>query len=357
MRKVKVIATVVKVKEEWDPFICDYWNALACDPSNWTNKSSKFGVNGVELVGTPHMILWDEMDAWINPGRKDGIDIKKLEELKLDIESEGIDTDKPIVYYDIDTNELINGAHRQLASSAFDIPGWMAQGVRFKNRSAKIRFANQSNKKRKDVYSPPDAKSIEQSVRELMAEPEESGVITDQDIKNEVRSLGEGAIKEWKIGEIATKLIIERQINGSVSGGERFYTWSREGFNKFLKNTDDPWIDDYYNEPSEFSLYINMRDWSSRIGPLMAMAEVATIARKPLHLLISVELKVLEQPDSSRRKVFDENLKTVERQLCKIVGLDVDRCAHMFPWNHSDCQHRALSQDVKNENFYTTVVI
>jgi hypothetical protein len=233
----------------------------------------------------------------------------------------------------------------------------MAQGVRFKNRSAKIRFANQSNKKRKDVYSAPDAKSIEQSVRELMAEPVESGVITDQDIRNEVRSLGEGAIKKWKIKDIATKLITERLINGAVDGGERFNTWSRDSFNLFLKNTDDHWIDEVYNNPSTFSVYINMRDWSARIGPLMAAAEAATIARKPLHILMSVELKVLEQPDTSRRKVFDENLKTVERQLCKIVGLDVDRCDNMFPWNHPDCQHRALPQDVKNENFYQTVEI
>lgn len=357
MRKVKVIATVVKVKEEWDSFICDYWNALACDPNNWTYKSSTFGVNGVELVGTMHMILWDEMDAWINPGRKFGIDIKKLEELKLDIEREGIDTDKPIVYYDIDTNELINGAHRKIASSAFDIPGWMAQGVRFKNKSAKIRFANQSNKKRKDIYSPPDAKSIECSVRELMANPDESGVITDQDIKNEVRSLGEGAIKEWKISDIANKLITERLYNGSVAGGERFNTWSRDSFNLFLKNSDDPWIDNVYNNPSAFCVYINMRDWSARIGPLMSAAEAAVIAKKPLHLLISVELKILEQPDTSRQKVFDENLKTIERQICKIVGLDVDRCDNMFPWNHSDCQHRALPQDTENESPYSTVEI
>ena len=60
------------------------------------------------------------------------------------IETKGIIPSR-VIYYDVDTGETINGAHRRGLSEILGIPGWMAQGVRFGSEAAKIRFANVSN--------------------------------------------------------------------------------------------------------------------------------------------------------------------------------------------------------------------
>ena len=348
----------VKVENEWDSFISEYWNALACDPSSWTYEPSNYGVDGVELVGGKHMILWALMEVWQNPGRKFGTIIEKLGELESLIVRRGILTDKPVVYYDVDTNELLNGDHRRTVSSTLDIPGWMAQGVRFKDDAAKLRFSTVSNKREEeeDVWSPPDADSIEQVVRELMVMYEVSKIYTDEDIKNEVKTLGTGAVSDTKLNKIASKLIAEKRYSGPMSVGDRFDTFSDETFKLFLLNTNDPWIDEVYNEPSEFCVYVNDKYWNSKIGTLITYGALAAMTKRPLHLLLSFDFKVLTQIETSRRKVFEEKLKITERDICNLVGIDFDRFGGTatFAWNHPDCQHRALPQ-ASSENKLQTV--
>jgi hypothetical protein len=30
-------------------FLCQYWDAIACNPDNWTYEPSTYGVSGVEI--------------------------------------------------------------------------------------------------------------------------------------------------------------------------------------------------------------------------------------------------------------------------------------------------------------------
>jgi hypothetical protein len=328
-------------------FVSTYWDAIACDPNSWCYTPSTYGVDGVELVGGMHMIQWDALNPWKNPGRAFGADFGKVDKLELDIETHGIDTDKPVIYYDVDNMDRINGEHRFLVSNKLGITGWMAQGVRFDNEAAKIKFALASNKKREDVYSPPSREDVEAAVRALI---NLGSIITDEDIKSEVRFLGTGAIAESTIKTIYNLLIAERIFSGKVTAETRFTDWNEGKLDLFFKETEDAWVSDYWENPSEYTMYINMNNFDSRINSLINMAAQASAANKPLHLLISVKLYQKQQIDTTRGKVFTDDLKGVERQICTIMGMIHDRCDSNFPWNHPDCEHRFLAQDLQKED-------
>ena len=349
-------AKVVEVKPEWDIFLGEYWDTVSSNPNSWTYVPSTYDVEGVELVGPKHMKLWMELEVWVNPGRHFGIDTQQVGDLVGDIEEYGINTDCPVVYYDIDTGERINGAHRNEVSNKLNIPGWMMQAVRFKNEAAKIRFATQSNKKRKDVYSLPDAASIETAVRELANIPEQSDIHTDEDIRAEVIKLGKGAISDSKIKDIANKLILERRYSGEISEGQRFQTWSADMVDTFVEEIGkDKWIEDVFLNSSEITLYINVLEFASREGSIIAAAEQACLSNKPLHFLLSVPVLSTEKLKTTRQKVFTDRLKTLERKMCNIIGIDLDRHTNQFPWNHPDSEHRFMPQDMVVEDKYNLV--
>jgi hypothetical protein len=330
-----------------DQFVSEFWTEYACNPENWCYTPSTYGIDGVELVGDPHMILWAIMNAWKNPGRAFGADLGQVDKLEDDVVEHGIDTDKPMIYFDVDNMERINGEHRFLLSNKLGIPGWMGQGVRFANEAAKIKFALASNKKREDVYNPPSREDVESAIRALIAL---GALVTDEDIKEEVRFLGKGAISETAIKSICNQLIAERIFSGKITAETRFTEWNDDKLNVFFKNTDDQWVDDYWDNTSEYTMYINMNNFDSRINSLINMAAQATAANKPLHLLISVKLYQKQELDTTRSKVFTDNLKGVERQICTIMGMIHERCGSNFPWNHPECEHRFLAQDLQHED-------
>lgn len=327
-------------------FVSAYWDGLACDPDRWCYTPNTYGVEGVTLVGDIHMKAWDELNPWHNPGRALGADLGKVEKLKEDIETYGINTDSPVVYYDIDNNDRINGEHRFLASEQLGIVGWMAQAVRFDSEAAKIEFATVSNKKRGDVHTPPSSADIESAIRALI---NLGAISTDEEIKEKVRFLATGAISESSIKTLYNKLIVERMFSGKVSPETRFCEWNDDRLQTFFDNSEDTWLDEYYNNSSEYTMYINMRNFEARVGSLLNMASQAAAVGKPLHLLLSVPIQQREQLDTTRGKVFTDRLQTIERYICNIMGVMHERYASNFAWNHPDCEHRFLPQDLMNE--------
>lgn len=327
-------------------FVSTYWDGLACDPANWCYTPNTYGVEGVTLVGDIHMQEWNDLNVWHNPGRALGADLAKVEKLIDDIQTYGINTDSPVIYYDVDTMDRINGEHRFLASEQLGITGWMAQGVRFDSEAAKIEFATVSNKKRGDVHTPPSVADIESAIRALI---NIGSVVTDDEIKEKVRFLATGAISESAIKNLYNKLIAERMFSGKVSAATRFCEWNDDRLTTFINNSDDSWLEDYYNNTSEYTLYINVRNFDSRVGSLLNMAAQASAVGKPLHLLLSVPIQQREQLDTTRSKVFTDRLETIERHICNIMGVVHERYAHNFAWNHSDCEHRFLPQDLQTE--------
>jgi hypothetical protein len=335
-------------------FVSQYWDAIACDPNNWTYVPNDYGVAGVELIGGLHMKSWSELGHWRNPGRKDGVSLQKVEELKEDIQENGICTDKTVVYYDVDTNDTVNGDHRFNVSSILSIEGWMMQAVRFKDEASKIRFSTASNKKKKDVYNPISSADVESAVRELISI---NAIKTDDEIKSETRFLGKGVISEGGIKEIHNKIIIERVISGKSDGAERFQTWNDDRLPIFFENTKDPWVEDYLNNESEYTIYVNMSNFSSRWGSIISLAAQAVIANKPLHFLFSVKLMATEKLETTRSKVFTDKLSQLEQKLCILFGNDATRYKYIFPWNHPECEHRFLPQDTEKEDFSLLVKI
>lgn len=328
-------------------FVSTYWDAIACDPNSWCYEPSTYGVDGVELVGEKHMIAFSDINPWKNPGRADGADLGKVEKLKQDVETYGINTDAPVIYYDIDSKDRINGEHRFLVANILGITGWMAQAVRFDSEAAKIKFALVSNKKREDVHTAPSPADVESAIRALITIGD---VVTDDEIKEQVRFLGTGAISESAIKNLYNKLIAERIFSGKITPETRYCEWNDDRLSTFLNNSDDAWLDEYYNNSSEYTLYINIKNVDSRIGSILNMASQAASAGKPLHLLISVPLLQKQQLDTTRAKVFTDRLESIERQVCSIMGMIHERCIDSFPWNHPDCQHRFLPQDLQNED-------
>ena len=101
------------------PFLSDHWRPEHCDPANWDYVPSTYGVEGVKLVGSPHMKLWDDLtsDNMANPGRKGGIDFAEAEKLQKDIVKNGIDSKNgSMIYYDVDTGLKVNAFHRERVS-------------------------------------------------------------------------------------------------------------------------------------------------------------------------------------------------------------------------------------------------
>jgi len=327
-------------------FICSHWGADHCDPNSWSYEPSTYGVEDVEIVVGPHMKAWSDLESWVNPGRANGVDTGKVEQLCEDIVENGIKTDSQMVYYDVDTNERNNGAHRELASKELGIKGWMMVGVRFKTEQAKIRFALVSNKRKIDIFNPITSKDIETTVRELMSLTQ----MTDNEIKKECRDLGKGAISKPQWETIHNKLIAERRLTGKSDGADRLYDWNETAFKEFVIKSGDPWVKDYYENDSEITIYVNEKNWDHRIGSIITAADQASSSNKPLHFVVGVELRSNEELNTTRKKIFTDRLKSLARKISNIYGLDNDRHASIIPWNHPDCEHRFLPQDSLKEN-------
>ena len=83
-----------------------YFNEESCDPVNWDYEPSTYGVEGVEICTSPHMVSFDDFNGGIeNPGR-DKIDYNAVEALQSCIKAKGIVTKgSRMLYYDIETGK------------------------------------------------------------------------------------------------------------------------------------------------------------------------------------------------------------------------------------------------------------
>tara|TARA_Y100000004_G_scaffold9265_1_gene10165 strand:- start:217 stop:1245 length:1029 start_codon:yes stop_codon:yes gene_type:complete len=324
-------------------FISQYWDANDCEPSKWCYTPSTYGVEGVELVGEKKVKAWEDFNSWVNPGRADGVDFGKVDALVEDIKENGINRDSQVIYYDVETKELINGDHRKHASLALSIFGWMVQGVRFDNDQAKVRFALMSNKRKTDVFNPVSYKDIEAAVRELM----DLGPMTDDEIKAECREMGRNSISKPRWEELHNKLIAERRLKGTADGAERLYEWNQTAFEKFIEMSEDDWVKNYWDNDSEITMYLNENNWQKVTYTLIKKASDAKRIDKPLHLVIAVKLRSNESLNTSREKMFSDRIKSIERMLCQLFMNDPEYYGKTMPWNHPNCQHRFLPQDSK----------
>jgi hypothetical protein len=333
-------------------FLCDYWTEEHCNLNNWKVAPSDFEIKGVHLVGPPHMKSWSDLSHWHNPGRAKGVNTGKVEQIVEDIRENGIDMSSTIVYYDIDTQERVNGAHRQMAAEKLNIPGWMMQAVRFDGKGCKIDFATRSNNVRVPIATRPTIDDITSAIQELI---NEDYFENEKEIRDTIRAYAKGHLSNGVQSEIYNNIISSNVFSGNrkFSKVMRYVAFNDEIFNKFMENTNDPWIDDYYENEYEHTLYVNTDYFAARIGTILKEADTARKNGKPLHFVFSVSApnaKGQETLQTKRQKVFSQALQQLENNICGSLGMDSDAFRSILPWNHKDAQHRFVPQDSVCEN-------
>jgi len=347
-------------------FLCEHWKELNCIAENWKYKPHDYGVKGVHFVGGPHMVLWSILkETFKNPGRADGIDFAKAKELMDDIKNNGINMEEgSMIYYDVDTLEKINALHREYLSSELKIPGWMAQGVRFDNEVAKIRFATKSNNRKYLPHNNTSAKDVECSVREVLRLENN---YTKKAIIDEVNDLGHH-LPESTRDNITNRLLVEFISCGQMKSGVRWIPHNKNTIDLLmpkLADSQDPDTVDWYNNiwknPDEICMIVYMSHAEGRIGALLSKNVEALDDKKPLHILFSVPVpEGKETLASKREKVFTTHMASIEKRVLKSMGMG-ELHRGLFRWNHVDSQHRFVEQDtnmkynnlvyVKNRDF------
>jgi hypothetical protein len=331
-------------------FLSADWRPEHCNPENW-EKPSTHDIPGVELVGDPYMKLWSETKAWNNPGRKN---FKQSTVIHFSdkIETEGIIPSR-VVYYDVETDETNNGAHRRGASNIREIPGWMHQGVRFATELAKIRFANASNHVEQLFNSEPTKDDVKEGVRAAL---KQIGEYDKKTIRDEVRMQGPGLTDKQR-DDIVNSLYSDCMFDKSMKSSSRYRELNNDNVNELLKlirneySEEEPWVVEYWDNDDEITICINAANFESRVGAVMSVAAKASMSDKPLHMIFTVPIPVgKETLNSKRDKFFSMHLESLEDRILDLQGkAHIDKNRRDFPWNHVDCQHRTVSQDTENE--------
>lgn len=332
-----------------------YWKEEFCNPNMWTYAPHNYDVPGAKLVGPKHMVLWSDVKGDFNLGRKKQLSTTKLKKIKRDIRRRGIWTDCAVAYYDVDTGQLINAAHRKSVSVELDILGWMMQGVSFENDTARIAFANRSNYKREDVHDVSSVEDIKAAVRDMIL-LEDSEVRTNTDIKNMVKFLGKESHETKALSDISNEIIFERQQSGgNLSGSSRFQEWSATLVDMWIERSNDAWIKDVYENDAEESLYFTTEEFEARVGSIISASQRAKMARKPLHFLVAVPIHIGKSLETTRKEVFSDRLLNLERRICNGLNLDHKEYSKEFSWNHPGADHRFMPQDAEKDDRLSTI--
>ena len=331
-------------------FLCAHWRPEHCDPTKWEEPSTH-GIEGVELVGDPHMKMWNETTSWKNPGRFH-FKTSNVQHLAERIQTEGIIPSR-VVYYDVETDETNNGAHRRGGSEILDIPGWMHQGVRFANELAKIRFANASNHVEGLFNNEPTKDDVKAGVRAAL---KQMGSYSKKTIREEVSIQGPG-LTEKQQHNVVNDLYSEFMFDSKMESDVRYRDLNNDNVVALMKTIaenhsgQELWVEDYWFNEDEHTLCVNVGNWESRIGAILNAAALASKADRPLHFIFVVPIPSgNETLGDLRERFFTVNLKNLENRLLDIQGKShTDKNRREFPWNNSECQHRTVAQDTENE--------
>ncbi len=335
-----------------NPFLCGYWDASACDPSNWTYEPSTYDVDGVTLVGDKEMVLWSDLKFdWINPGRVSGTDPQAVNDLAEDIRDTGVQTDGSVVYYDAVTKDGINCYHRERVSEILQIPGWMAQAVHFDSEEAKIRFATISNNRKPLLHRNSSKRDVQAAAEAIYKN--KTGTVSQDQVKADVEQLG------WHLSpnartQIWQDILHKLNMKGDVRWSERFSYWTSGRVHEFIDTLkaerNCEWVRRYWVPDNKFSpsIFVDARQFEARCGQLLKDNAKARINGRPLHILFSVvppqgDKNTLE---SIRDSFFSTQLSSVEDRVLTACGfaLTTENRRNCFAWNHPECQHRTVAQ-------------
>lgn len=331
-------------------FLSEYWKEEHCDPQNWEYVPSTYGVEGVTLVGEPHMMLISDINrSWVNPGRKFGTIDSDVNKIVENISENGINCKSgTFIYIDDKDDGRINGDHRMEASFILDIPGWMVQRVKFDSLEAKIKFANCSNIVEQLPHTNPSASDIETAVTEIIATTK---VFTEEKVREDVQQLGKHLTQKAR-EKIVDSILVDLYLGGKATSLSRYISITGRRAAKILEEIDDSWIDNYWDKPNEHTLYINSGQVESRVGGIINANVDALRDKKPLHIIFSVSPPEGQKNtlDSNRNSFWTTQMQSIEDRVMDCMGISHEFGRRNFAWNHPDAKHRTFGQDMSNED-------
>lgn len=328
---------------------------------------------GVTFPSPPSIKRWDELAPYEihentteNAGREISCTQDVAKQFADQLKRRGIDyeTHDP-VYYDVDTNQRIDGHMRFLASGILGHEEWRMQGVKFANKRAKWKFALIVNNCDNEINRDNTVADVERAIKKLWTIDQSNGIIiTSEWIRSEVESCCEGSgsittnMKEKLISSFELQLRME---SGSFQTAERYISWRRSTsdwlddlsiqYTKGIKV--DPWIPEYWENEQQHTLTLEEYTFNSIVYKLLRdMAEIFKQEAKhgiklPLSICFSVNPpKKGKCLFDKRNDMFEVFINRVENQL---LTLNPMFSRENFPWNHPDAQHRFIPQDSENE--------
>lgn len=352
--------------------INNFWGPDNMDPKVWTHGPRNCGIPGVSFPISQRMKNWDSLckeSVLENLGRKVSVSTSDVDKFVASLQRNGIKVDKEPVYYDVDTNERIDGELRYRSSMKLGISAWMMQPVKFQSLRAKRKFALVINNNDQDINRDNTIQDVEATILDLMEMDSKEGIeINSQWIKSEVEDCtrGSGTITARQRENLISSLILGLQRKtGTFVTATRYVEW-RRSLDHYVKDQIeqyeqdgaeiDQWILDHAGESN--TLYLEEYTWSAIMYKILEKLETCLSNKKAMNLLFAVD--VPNNPKSTfdlfekRTEIFTKRLAKLEDQL-----MVMNQYFHRedFPWNYADAQHRFLSQDSTNESPRTLVYV
>ena len=345
-----------------------YFNEESCDPVNWDYEPSTYGVEGVEICTSPHMVSFDDFNGGIeNPGR-DEIDYNAVEALQSCIKDKGIVTKgSRMLYYDIETGKKINGIKRSIVAARLGFKGWMGVGVKFDNPTALADFAYESNNPKEGdatlVHQLPNKEDTIAYVIERFEKTNRDNITEDEIIELvKKRTKNNYHITENNKGDIVKKVLIKLQSKGKSS--ERYIVYDDLEMRKELDNLlkkENEWALEFWEDYDEDNLesndavivFLNMNGngISGAYQYIERRLAFAKAKKKPVCYVIVAKPPRSKNTTltSSRATILTGDVKRLEETLCGCFGHDWENFKSIIAHNHPDSQHVFLRQDSETE--------
>tara|TARA_B100001996_G_C18599901_1_gene569416 strand:- start:77 stop:1129 length:1053 start_codon:yes stop_codon:yes gene_type:complete len=338
------LSTLLNLSESKADYATSYFDINLMDPDNWTFPVTDKGIDGIELLEKDYG-LWSSVVKQNNLGRVLGTDAAKVNQIKEDVQQNGVDPSTPPAFIDIDTGDVITGGHRMDMSSILGIPGWMFQYVRCKDHWARKRFAKALNNER--VFHA-TLNNRDEVIEHIKYGLKHNEITCQQEIEDEVRLIANNSLSVTVQGTLVKEMVSYIATNGITNVKvERYTSHNEKTYSDFVDRSSDEYVKDVLNNADVRNYYINMDNWGSRTNPLITeAAKVKTDSW--LNIQASVGLpSVRESLSIKREKVHDVFLNNLADAIDKI------RIYHainnFYPWQHPECDHAFLAQDHHKE--------
>tara|TARA_Y100001973_G_scaffold39248_1_gene58954 strand:+ start:223 stop:1275 length:1053 start_codon:yes stop_codon:yes gene_type:complete len=338
------LSKLLNLSESKADYATSYFGINLMDPDNWTFPVTDKGIDGIELLEKDYG-LWSSVVKQNNLGRALGTDASKVNQIKEDVQQNGVDPSTPPAFIDIDTGDVITGGHRMDMSTILGIPGWMFQYVRCKDHWARKRFAKALNNER--VFHA-TLNNRDEVIEHIKYGLKHNEITCQQEIEDEVRLIANNSLSVTVQGTLVKEMVSYIATNGITTVKlERFTSHNEKTYSDFVDRSTDEYVRDVLNNADVRNYYINMDNWGSRTNPLITEASKCK-HDSWLNIQASVALpSKVESLSVKRKKVHDVCLNSLS------LSIDNIRVYHavngFYPWEHPKCDHAFLAQDHHKE--------